>query len=127
MLADADCTILYRPVGPEELELIKQSDWTRFPPRLAEQPFFYPVLNEAYAIQIARDWNVEASGAGFVTRFAVANSYLKRFVPRRVGGPEHVEYRIPAEQLDEFNANLLGKIEAIADFRRSDAQNSSAG
>jgi hypothetical protein len=36
---------LYRPVGYKELELIKQSGMKEFPPRLPEQPIFYPVLN----------------------------------------------------------------------------------
>ena len=49
--------ILYRPVGTKELELIRESGWTRYPPRLPEQPIFYPVLEEEYARQIARDWN----------------------------------------------------------------------
>jgi hypothetical protein len=49
--------VLYRPVGPKELALIAASDYTAFPPRLAEQPIFYPVLNFEYAEQIARDWN----------------------------------------------------------------------
>lgn len=63
--------VLYRPVDPEELALIKQSGWRAFPPRLPDQPIFYPVLNEEYAVQIARDWNVPASGSGYVLRFAV--------------------------------------------------------
>ena len=42
-----------------------------FPPRLPEQPIFYPVVNEDYAIKIARDWNVPDSGVGYVTRFEV--------------------------------------------------------
>ena len=71
--------ILYRPVGPKELKLIEASGWREFPPRLPEQPIFYPVLNEEYAIQIARDWNVRASGAGYVTRFAVDAEFLKRY------------------------------------------------
>jgi hypothetical protein len=50
-------TTLYRPVGRKELELIRASEFRFFPPRLASQPFFYPVLNEEYAVQIARDWN----------------------------------------------------------------------
>ncbi|BAB48339.1 msr0834 [Mesorhizobium japonicum MAFF 303099] len=58
---------LWRPIGPEELKLIEASNMRAFPPRLPEQPIFYPVLSEAYAVQIARDWNVPASGAGFVT------------------------------------------------------------
>lgn len=72
-------TTLYRPVGPAELDLIAAAAWREFPPRLPEQPLFYPVLNEAYAIQIARDWNVPASGAGFVVRFAIDSSYMARF------------------------------------------------
>jgi hypothetical protein len=64
-----DTVTLWRPVGPEELELIRASGMRSFPPRFPEQPIFYPVLSEAYATKIARDWNVPASGAGYVTRF----------------------------------------------------------
>lgn len=46
-------TVLYRPVGQKELDLIQESDYTSFPARLPYQPIFYPVLNEEYAIQIA--------------------------------------------------------------------------
>jgi hypothetical protein len=46
---------LWRPVGQAELKLIERSGWRRFPPRLAGQPIFYPVLNEHYAAKIARD------------------------------------------------------------------------
>jgi hypothetical protein len=67
---------LYRPVGPAELELIRRSGFRSFPPRLPEQPIFYPVTNREYATQIARDWNVRADGAGYVTRFQVAAAYL---------------------------------------------------
>lgn len=71
-----ETTTLYRPVGPKELALIEESGWRAFPPRLPEQPYFYPVVNEEYAAQIARDWNVKASGTGFVTRFAVRSEFL---------------------------------------------------
>lgn len=109
--------ILYRPVGPEELELIRQSGGTRFPPRLPEQPIFYPVVQEAYAARIAREWNVSSSGAGFVTRFSVDAEYLTRFEVQHVGGREHSEYWIPAEQLEEFNDHIVGTIDVIAEFR----------
>jgi hypothetical protein len=39
-----DVTILYRPVGPQELVLIEVSGWIAFPPRKAEQPIFYPAV-----------------------------------------------------------------------------------
>ena len=110
-------TILFRPVGPEELELIKQSGWTRFPPRLPEQPIFYPVMNEEYASQIARDWNVPASGSGFVTKFAVKTSYVSKFEIQNVGGEIHDELWVPAEELEEFNHNIVGPIEVVKEFR----------
>ena len=116
-MADIETTTLYRPVGPEELELIKQSDWTVFPPRLSEQPIFYPVLTEGYATQIARDWNVRASGAGFVTKFEVDSDYLSQFNVQVVGGSEHSEYWVPAAELAEFNSHIIGKIELVAEFR----------
>ncbi|SCB42120.1 hypothetical protein GA0061098_100947 [Bradyrhizobium shewense] len=70
---------LWRPVGPKELELIEQSGMRAFPPRLPDQPIFYPVLTEDYAIKIARDWNVPASGSGFVTRFAVKRDFIAKY------------------------------------------------
>ena len=77
---------LYRPVGPKELDLIRESGWLRIPPRLPGQPIFYPVLQEEYATRIARDWNVPESGAGFVTRFAVNAAYLSRYEVHEAGG-----------------------------------------
>ena len=110
-------TTLYRPVGPKELDLIKQSGWTKFPPRLPEQPIFYPVLNERYAIQIARDWNVPASGSGYVTRFNVRTEYLKKFQVQNVGDEIHNELWVPAEELEEFNSNIVGLIEVTQTFK----------
>ncbi len=111
-----DTITLYRPVGPTELGLIEATGWREFPPRLPEQPIFYPVTNHAYAAQIARDWNVKASGAGFVTRFQVNAEYLARFVVQTVGGSIHTEYWVPAEELPEFNANIVGLIAVIEQF-----------
>ena len=110
-------TILYRPVGPKELALIEKSEWKKFPPRLPEQPIFYPVMNEEYAIQIARDWNVPASGSGYVTKFAVNRDYVKKFQVQNVGGEIHNELWVPAEELEEFNNNIVGLIEVTKEFR----------
>ena len=110
-------TTLWRPVGPEELKLIEQSGMHAFPPRLPEQPIFYPVLSEEYAVKIARDWNVPASGSGFVTRFAVKSAYLASYAVQEAGGRAHLEYWIPAEEIDGFNAAIVGKIEVVYEFR----------
>ena len=108
---------LYRPVGPKELELVEASGWRAFPPRLPDQPIFYPVLNEEYARQIARKWNVPASGAGFVTRFAVKRNFLSRYAEQQVGTSVHRELWIPAEDLAEMNRNMVGLIEVIAEYK----------
>ena len=116
--------ILYRPVGQRELDLIAESGWSGFPPRLPEQPIFYPVLNEPYAMQIARDWNTKdpASGyAGYVTRFAVRADFLAAYEIKTVGAFEHQEYWIAAEDLSAFNAALVGPIEVIASFSGREA------
>ena len=115
-----ETTVLYRPVGEEELMLIRASAFTAFPPRLPHQPIFYPVLNEEYATQIARDWNTKdpASGyAGYVTRFHVRSEHAARYNTETVGARVHQELWIPAEELAEFNANIVGQIEVIAEFR----------
>lgn len=108
---------LWRPTGPQELALVEASGWRAWPPRLPDQPIFYPVLNEDYATRIARDWNVKASGAGFVTRFEVRKAFLDRYDVQQAGGQTILEYWIPAEDLDELNANIVGKIEVVAEYR----------
>ena len=101
---------LYRPVGPKELDLIKQSDYSKFPPRLPEQPIFYPVMNKEYAVQITEQWNVPAYGFGAVVEFDVDSEYLTKFNVENVGGEIHNELWIPSEELEEFNSNIIGII-----------------
>jgi hypothetical protein len=100
-----------------ELRLVYGAGLKAFPPRLPEQPIFYPVLNEDYAIRIARDWNVPASGSGFVTRFSVRREHLNQYEIHQVGGATILEYWIPAERLEEFNDNIVGAIDVVHTFR----------
>lgn len=107
--------LLYRPVGLKELVLIAEVDFKAFPPRLPEQPFFYPVLNLEYAVQIARDWNAPSAPdyAGFVTRFAVDQKYVEKFDVHTVGNKLHRELWVPATELAEFNLHIVGRIEVV--------------
>ncbi len=118
-MAEFEFITLYRPVGPRELELIRASGYREFPPRLPDQPIFYPVLTEEYAAKIAREWNATKASTGYtgyVTRFQVRAEYLSRYEVHDVGGSRFQEYWIPAEDLPEFNANIVGLIEVIAEF-----------
>jgi hypothetical protein len=114
-------TTLYRPVGERELELVRASGWRLFPPRLPEQPIFYPVSNEEYAAQIARDWNTGDGAIGYVRRFGVETDYLARFPVQTAGARIHQEYWIPAEELVEFNRHIVGLIEIAREFRSTTA------
>ena len=108
---------LYRPTGPKELELVRASGFKKWSPRLPEQPIFYPVTNEEYAAQIARDWNVNDSGAGYVTRFQIRKAFMDRYGVQKVGSSSHTEWWTPAEDLEEMNQNPIGLIEVIREFK----------
>lgn len=110
--------ILYRPVGTKELELIQESGCTKYPPRLPDQPIFYPVLNEKYATEIASGWNVKYNSdhKGYVTKFEIDDAYFLQFEVHTVGASYHQELWVPAEELDAFNQHIIGKIQIISEF-----------
>ena len=106
--------LLYRPVGLRELELIAESGWREYPPRLAWQPIFYPVLTPDYARAIVTQWNSkesEAGHCGFVTAFDIDDEFVTRYPVQQLGGgPIYRELWVPAAELDDFNAHIRGPI-----------------
>ena len=111
-----DVTTLYRPTGPDELALVRASEFKRWPPRLPEQPIFYPVTNERYAEEIASKWNARDGKSGYVTRFQVRSSFMDKYENQTVGASHHTEWWIPAEELDQLNDNIVGVIEVVSEF-----------
>jgi len=112
-------TVLYRPVGRPELDLIRTAAFRAFPPRLPGQPIFYPVVTRQYAEEMARDWNAKdktAGYSGFVTRFHIDTDFLSRYQLHQVGNTIHKEYWVPAQHLAEFNAHIRGLIEVVAEY-----------
>lgn len=110
--------ILFRPTGRRELELVAAAEWQAWPPRLPEQPIFYPVLTFAYAEKIARDWNAKGpDGEGFVTRFDISDRIAEVYKPELAGGRDHQELWVPAEDLEAFNREILGRITVEAYYR----------
>jgi hypothetical protein len=111
--------ILYRPVGVGELRLIARSGFREFPPRLPDQPIFYPVLTLAYAKRIARDWNTvdaQSGYAGFVAKFEIDAVVAQRYPVQLAGGRSHEELWVPANELPEFNAHIVGMITVVEAF-----------
>ena len=109
---------LWRPTGLHELRLVADSGWRAWPPRLPDQPIFYPVLNFPYAEEIARDWNTKtAPWVGFVTRFQVEAEVATTYEIQVVGSERtHQELWVPAEDLGAFNAAIVGSIEVVAAY-----------
>jgi hypothetical protein len=123
MTEPIDTVTLFRPLGPDELRLIEAQDWAAFPPRLPEQPIFYPVTNFEYAREIAEHWNVRDQGCGYVVQFELRADYISQFDAHKVGAKHHTEYWIPAAELEEFNRNIVGRIKLVAQFSRGDGCN----
>ncbi len=74
-------------------------------------------MNFEYAEQIARDWNTKRGDfAGFVTQFEIDGEYAKQFPVQVVGGRQHEELWVPAEELEEFNRHIIGPIEVVAAY-----------
>jgi len=117
MNAETDTTVMCRPIGPGEYELLVQNGFTFWPARLPGQPIFYPVTNVEYARQITREWNVPAYGRGWVTEFTVRTSFASKYQIQKVGGMIHTEWWIPAEDLDELNQNIIGKIRVTEEWK----------
>jgi len=108
---------MYRPTGPDELNLVAESGYKKWPPRLPEQPIFYPVTNEEYAKEIAMKWNVKSSGIGYVTKFKVKKELIDKYELHKVGASNHEEWWIPAEDLEKLNENIVGLIEVVGDYK----------
>ena len=107
---------LFQPTGPAEYALIAATGFRRCSPRLPAQPFFYPVSNAEYVVQIPQDWNVKGSGFGGVTRFAVRANFMQAYAQQTVGACARTEWWIPAADLEALNDNIVGVIEAIHEF-----------
>ncbi len=117
-----ETVVLYRPTGLQELKLVAQSGFRRWPARLPDQPIFYPVLNFEYAEEIARDWNAGRNDPpiGFVTAFEVRSEVATRYQIQVVGAESrHQELWIPAEELEAFNDAIVGEIRMLAHYAGS--------
>ncbi|MCP2341878.1 hypothetical protein [Actinomadura rupiterrae] len=102
-------TTLCRPTSPKELEFVRASGRRAWgPPRLPEQPIFYPVLNEEYAIKIARNWNAAHDGADYAS--------LARNPVQQPGGRTIQEPWAPAEDPAELNTRITDPIDLVQEF-----------
>lgn len=111
---------LWRPVGRKELEKIEAAGMQAFPPRLPEQPIFYPVLSFSYAEKIARDWNSVRDNhgfEGFVVEFEIDDAFVSRYPVQIAGGAECEELWVPAEELEDFNRHISGLIDVVATYK----------
>ena len=112
----SDTTELFRPIGPGELAELAKLHFLKWPPRLSEQPIFYPVTNEKYAEEITVRWNVPQYKSGFVTSFILPKDFIESYEIHCVGCGYHTEWWIPAEDLEKLNSKIIGPIEILSAF-----------
>ncbi len=112
-----DTVTLYRPTVPEELALLQDSGFLKWPPRLPEQPLFYPVINEQHAIAITKAWIVQHDGVGYVTKFEVSKEFMGRCKVHQPGMPSQNEWSVAAEDVEALNRSIVGRIEIVREFR----------
>jgi hypothetical protein len=53
---------------------------------------------------------------GYVTRFEVQKTFLAAYAPQDAGGEALRKYWIPADDLDNFNAAIVGEIVVTKTF-----------
>jgi len=112
-------TVLYRPTGQKELDLIKKSGFRAFPPHLEGQTIFNFLLNEEYATFIARECNANnafSGYTGYVLRLSVRTDFLVQFEIQKEASAIALEYGIPADRIMQFNENIVGMIELITRY-----------
>ena len=56
-------------------------------------------------------------GVGYVTSFEVTRTFLDQYQIQKVGGKDILEYWIPAGDLEKLNANIVGAIIEVSEFR----------
>lgn len=114
MRHDPAALLLYYPVGQPELDWIAASGWLEFPPCPLEQAVFAPALQPEYAAGLAQEWQVPSQDVAYVLRFAVDADYAATFPVQTTGRPEQATLQVPAEELPDFNRQILGQIEVVA-------------
>ena len=109
-------TALWRPMGQQELRLVREAGGRRWPALRSHQTHFFPMLDEDFAIRAAQNWNLFGP-VRYVARFHVETGFLGRYSTRSFGGSATPMLWVAAEELDEFNAHIVGSIEVVHEFR----------
>lgn len=109
--------VLWKAMGPGEAEMVEAGGMRAFPPRLPCQAVFYAAASRVAAERMAQDWHLPRNGVGYVARFEVLHSFLDAYCPMAAEASAGEEFRIPAEDMEEFNAAIAGPIEIVSSYR----------
>ena len=112
-----DFTLLYRAVGPDELQFIKDSDWVRYPARSPSGQTFLATVDLEYAEEVAEKWMLRDYDSSSVTTFRMDSDYIAKFKLEKLGGRTRNEYQISDGQIDEFISRIDGRIELVCSFK----------
>ncbi len=102
---------LYRAVNAEELAALQSLRWKGFPP--CAEAAFYPALNARFALDFIHSQEGGKKPALYLTRFQIHAGYVRSFEVQTLSGEVHDELWVPAEEWENFNRNIVGRIAVV--------------
>ena len=132
----ADTIQLFRLVGCDEYEAVKNNGFSAWlPPKSSE--YFYCKINHTqtnkigydrtlgqtrkghYHQEMERKWGLQENETeSHVMKFYVRSSFLNQHLANTTGTGDRVEYRIPAMCLEDLNDNIVGEIKADSHYKK---------
>jgi hypothetical protein len=110
---------LYQAICPGRLQDLVTSGWREIQPGAEGNHFCYLKLNQRYAEMIARQWEVPTHGRGYVVRIVLPKYCLQPYLLDTVAYEEHLEYRVPVEDLSRLSSYRVGDIVMVSAFKGS--------
>lgn len=107
---------LYSAINPEQLFGIQKNNWQCCPEYLFAQLKVRPLSNQRTAEDIAQQWHVQKSGAGFVISFRVDAAFLRTLPSSELMGEQDYEFHVSTSAIKALNRNSLGSISTIKAF-----------
>ena len=118
---------LYQALSPRQLAALIRADWRRIEPGWAGEQFIYLKLCQRYAEMIARQSEVPLHGAGYVVRLVLPAAVLGHYQLETVAYEDHLEYRLPIDELQEVNRHLIGDVKPVSAFLNNESYSIPSG
>lgn len=115
---------LYYAVSDKELDIIVNHQYKVFPVRFFNKKYFCPMLNREYAQRVASErgnFPLDTTVA-HVVRFMMRTKSVEKYIHGDVTNPR-TPINVSADQLQDFNQDIIGFIERVDTINLRDPTN----